>query len=114
MEQKTFSIYKKNDAVKMQIGKDIFTLDETERKNIFNNFSDVKNTRSLFPSTLMGTAIMYPNGLIAATINIGKVRLSGSEYILVVYSLTPKSTSYDVNTFIITKEALESYMDALA
>ena len=33
MDQKTFSIFKKDNVVKIQIGQDLFGLDDTERKN---------------------------------------------------------------------------------
>ena len=114
MVQKTFSVFKQNGVVKVQIGQDVFGLDDTEKKNIFNCFSDAKQTRFLFPSKLAGTAIMYPNGIIAATISVGKLDLAGTKYLVNVYSLTPKSDKYDVNVFMVSGDALLSYMDTLA
>lgn len=114
MIQKTFSIYESNGIIKMQIGEDVFGLDDRERKNIFNCLSDVKESRFLFPNKLQGTAIMYDNGLIAANISVGKIDLGGTKYILMVYSLKPNSDKYDVNTFMLTGEAVSQYMDILA
>lgn len=114
MVQKAFSVFEKNGVVKLQIGQDVFGLDDTEKKNIFNCFSDAKQTRFLFSNKLFGTAIMYPNGLIAATISVGKLDLAGTKYLLMVYSLTPQSDKYDVNSFMVSGDALKSYMDTLA
>lgn len=113
MDQKTFSIFKKDNVVKIQIGQDLFGLDDTERKNIHSCLLDAKQTRFLFPSKLHGTAIMYPNGLIAATISVGKLDLIGTKYLIVVYSLTPNSTKYDVNTFLVTGDMLKEYTNIL-
>lgn len=114
MVQKTFSIFKEKNKVKVQIGKDAFVLDDSERKALFNCFSNVKESRFLFPSNLYGTAIMYPNGLIAANISVGKCDLAGTKYLVFAYSLTPNSSQYDVNMFMVTNEGFDQYMDALS
>lgn len=114
MVQKTFSIYEKNGIVKMQVGGDLFGLDNCERKNIFNCLSDVKESRFLFPNKTYGVAIMYENGLVAANISVGKIDIAGTKYIMMVYSLKPNSSQYEVNSFMLTGEAIAQYMDILA
>lgn len=113
MEQKEFSIFKSNGKIKLQIGTDIFVLDEIEQRNILNCLNAVNGSRVLFPNSLNGTAIMYPNGIVAVNLSIGKIDLQGSKYIVMVYSLKPKSSVYDVNMFMCTGDMVREYINVL-
>lgn len=114
MEQKVFSIFKNEDVTKLQIGEDIFGLDESERKNILNCLVDIKQSRMMFPSMLRSVAIMYPNGIIATTISVGKMDITGTKYLVITNTLAPTSSSYEVNTFMITDKVLNGYIGALS
>lgn len=113
MKEKEFSIFKSNGKIKLQVGTDMLVLDDVERKNVLNCLNTVKGTRLLFPSSLNSVAIMYPNGIVAVNLSIGKFNLQGSNYIIIVYLLKPKSTVYDVNMFMCTREMIEEYIEVL-
>ena len=112
-ESKAFNLLNKNGNIKLQIGKDVFGLDVNEKKRIHRAFKKALDTTELVPMSTNGTLIMYENGLIAASINVGKMDLAGTKFLLMVYSLTPNSDKYDVNNFLLTREALEKYIDML-
>lgn len=115
MEQKTFSIYRKDDSTKMQIGKDVFILDRKERLRLLNCLDDVKSSKFLFPNKLYTIAIMYDNGLVAVIFSIGKMDLGGSKYLISTYSRSPSSTNYDMNIFMINGvDTISGYILALS
>lgn len=113
MVQKNFSIYENSGIIKIQIGGDIFGLSDRERKNIFGCLCNARDSRFLFPNTLYGTALLYDNGLVAANISVGKFDISGTKYIIILYSLKPGSDTYDVNSFMITGDTISQYINIL-
>ena len=111
---KTFKFFEEKGLIKMQIGDDKFVLDNAERKRINNLLKKSIETSELVPNAMNGVLIMYDNGLIAANISIGKLDLAGTQFLLVIYSLTPKSTKYDVNTFLLQRNVMEKYIKILS
>ena len=111
---KELKFFEKNGAIKMQIGKDIFGLDNSERKRIHKCFVEALETTELAPTKVNGTLMMYDTGLIAVNINIGKLDLAGTRFLLMVYSMPPKSSQYGVDNFLVTRDALVKYIEMLS
>lgn len=113
METKTFNIFNKDGDAKVQIGNDIIGLDNEERNRLLKLFTSIKETTVLFPAGLQGACLMYPDGLIAMNISISKAKISGTRYLLFLYHLTPKSTEYTANTFMISGAVIDKYINSL-
>lgn len=114
MEQKVFDIYKKDGAVKVQIGEDIIGLDNEERNRLLKLFKSIKDTKVLFPAGLQGACLMYPDGLIAVNVSVSKINLMGTKYLLFLYHQTPKSLEFDANSFMLSGVIVDKYIEALS
>lgn len=113
MEQKVFNIFKADEVSKIQIGADVISLDEEERKRILRLFKTIKDSKVLFPDGLQGACLIYSDGLIAANISLSKINLSGTRYLLFVYHKTPKSEEFDANTFLLDGDLINKYIESL-
>lgn len=114
MEQKIFDIINSDNVSKIQVGEDLISLNDEERKRVLKLLNEVKESKVLFPDGLKGICLVYDDGLIAVNISLSKINLTGSRYLLFIYHKTPKSLEFDANTFMVTNEILDKYIERLS
>lgn len=114
MEQKTFQIFKKEDnSCAIQVGDDIVTMDDIERVRLYQVINAVVEKPYIVPNNMLGCLLMYDNGIIATSFSIGKLDIAGQKFLVVVYTMNPRTSSYEINQFLLLRSAVDAYLEAL-
>lgn len=117
MQTKVFDIFKAGEESRIRIDDDVIALTDMERGRLIKLFEEVKDDRNpvnLFPDGVKGTILVYSDGLIAANISLTRINESGTQFLLFIYHMTPKSSEYSSNTFLISSDVLQNYISALS
>lgn len=117
MQTKVFDIFKAGEESRVRIDDDVIALTDMERGRLIKLFEEVKDDRdpvNLFPDGVKGTILVYANGLIAANISLSRINESGTQFLLFVYHMTPSSSEYSTNTFLVSVDVLQNYIEALS